>query len=86
MHDVKEKLDVANYELYECYNNSEVQDIESIIKQQSEILEKSKEEQELLNSQNAAIMKSINEVCQDGYYDEELVKKREEYKEANKEF
>ena len=32
LHDVKEKLDVANYELYECYNNSEVQDIESIIK------------------------------------------------------
>ena len=78
MRQTMEKLQTANQELYDCYDNGVINSTEAEIKNELAKLETLCSERHLLRKQNKGLDIQIRAICQDGHYDQELVKVREQ--------
>ena len=69
-----EKVQTANQELYDCYDNGVINSTEAEIKNELVKLQKLCAERVLLRKQNKGLDYQIRAICQDGHYDQELIK------------
>ena len=86
LHETKEKVDVMKYELDECYSKDDVDQLESDIRANLQELEKQVKERDLLRQEKKRMLEKINEIGQDGYYDNKLESMREEYRETHAQY